>query len=240
MSEILSPTSRATGSPSLRRALLWFAAAFLSVAAESVTALDRLAQAPFFRDGAWLISRKFHESHKLLAYTAPKIIIVSAGLALLAVFILASIRCPLKARLKKWKGPALAAVLSLALVPLAVAALKSSTGVYGPFDLAVYGGSRPHVGYFGALLGSGATSGGGSFPAGHASGGFALSSLGALPTRRNLQRALFWLGILAGWAMGIYQMARGEHFLTHTLTTMFLALGIINFLQRLILKPMTP
>ena len=37
-----------------------------------------------------------------------------------------------------------------------------------------------------------------------------------------------------GWLMGLYQMARGEHFLTHTLTTMFLALAVISLLVRLL------
>lgn len=65
--------------------------------------------------------------------------------------------------------------------------------------------------------------GGRCFPAGHASGGFALIMLYfAVPNARWRWMGLA-AGLAAGWLMGGYQMLRGEHFLSHTVTTMLLA-----------------
>ena len=55
-------------------------------------------------------------------------------------------------------------------------------------------------------------------------------ALWAMPTRRAWRVFGLGVGLSAGWIMGIYQMARGEHFLSHTLATMFLAGCIITML----------
>jgi membrane-associated PAP2 superfamily phosphatase len=133
-----------------------------------------------------------------------------------------------------WRKPALLVLLSIIFVPLAVALLKSATGVYSPVDMLPYGGEHPHIGLLEQLWTYGKTAGGRSFPAGHASGGFALVALYYLPVRSGCKNGLFSAGLLAGWGMGLYQMARGEHFFSHTLTTMFLALAIVTFLDRII------
>lgn len=211
-------------------------AAFCSIALESSFVFDGFAQKPFFQGGKWLLSRTFHEQYKWLLYTGPKFVIGTIGICVLFVFMASFF----SGRLQCWRKPALLVVLSVALVPLAVSAFKAVSGVYGPVDLIPYGGSHPHIGLLERLWEPAVATGGRSFPAGHASGGFALMSLYYLPLRRSLKLLLLASGFLAGWGMGIYQMARGEHFLSHTLTSMFLALAIITLLAYCLDRPGSP
>ena len=222
-------TCNGLGSP-----LLYLLAAAVCTILESVPAFDAFMQQPFFQDGAWLISKSFHNSNKMLLYTGPKILIICAGIASLILALAAFVAPSCKERLYEWRKPALLILFSLALVPLIVGAFKAYSGVFSPVDLLPYGGKHPHLGFCGQFYAYGTLAGGRSFPAGHASGGFALIALYYLPVRRMLKKLLLGFGLLAGWGMGIYQMARGEHFLSHTLTTMFLALAVIALLDRII------
>ena len=216
---------------------LFILAALVCVALESVPAFDRFFQACFFRDGAWLLTKEFHRHYKGLLYTLPKVLVGISGVAFLLLFLAASIGSGAKARLAAWKRPALLAALCIALVPLLVAGIKAVSGVYSPIDLLPYGGRHPHTGLLQQLWTYGHTAGGRSFPAGHASGGFALMALYYLPLSRFAKRATLAGGLGAGWLMGLYQTARGEHFLSHTLTTMCIALAVIVFLAGLLRIP---
>ena len=220
-------------SAGLGRPVPYILAAFCSIALESSFVFDGFAQKPFFQSGKWLLSREFHEHYKWLLYTGPKFAIGIVGISVLFVFMASFF----SGRLKCWRKPALLVFLSVALVPLAVLAFKAVSGVYGPVELIPYGGSHPHIGLLERLWEPTTATAGRSFPAGHASGGFALMALHYLPLRRGVKLLLPVSGFLAGWGMGIYQMARGEHFLSHTLTSMFLALAIITFLARYLARP---
>ncbi len=218
------------GDGGLASPLPYALAALFCAVLESIPAFDRFFQQPFFSHGAWIIGKTFHNNHKWLLYTGPKAVIAGIGVAFLGVFLasLFSRREPLR----PWKFPALLVCLSIALVPLCAASLKAISGVYSPAEMVPYGGGHPHTGLLEQIWQCGRVSGGRSFPAGHASGGFALMSLYYLPVSPLRRKALCLAGTAAGWAMGLYQMARGEHFLSHTLTTLFLALAIITFLAR--------
>lgn len=207
-----------------------FCALILCVVLESVVSFDRFFQNLFFKDGAWLLTKDFHATHQTLLYTLPKIGIAAAGVSFLALFLFTCTRSRAALRLAAWKKPALLVVLSLVLIPLLVACGKAVSGVYGPASLLPYGGAHPHIGLLQQLWLYGYPAGGRSFPAGHASGGFALMALYYLPVPRFAQKTLFAFGLGMGWMMGLYQMARGEHFLSHTLTSMCLALSIISVL----------
>jgi membrane-associated PAP2 superfamily phosphatase len=74
------------------------------------------------------------------------------------------------------------------------------------------------------------------WPAGHASGGFALLSLFFLfKSRRNKIFALIF-GLSVGWMMGLYKMLIGDHFLSHTIITMILAWLIILVIAKIVNK----
>ena len=231
---IATTMTTATNTRGLGSPIPYFLAAICCTILESFPAFDQLAQQPFFRHGTWLISRSFHDSHKLLLYTGPKIFIICTGVAFLIMLLMAFLVPSCKECLREWRKPAFLMIFSLALIPLIVSIFKAASGVYSPVALLPYGGTHQHIGFFGQLYAYGAIAGGRSFPAGHASGGFALMSLYFMPVRYTLKKPLLGLGLLAGWGMGLYQMARGEHFISHTLTTMFLALTVIAMLERII------
>lgn len=203
---------------------------------ESIPSFDRLAQAPFFRHGTWLLDDTFHARYKWLLYTGPKVVIGIVGGVFLLVF-LASFSRRFHSRLYGWRMPSLIVLCSIIFAPLLIASLKAISGIYSPVDLLPFGGRHPHVGLFEQLWSYGTTAGGRSFPAGHASGGFALMALYYLPLPDFSKRLLFVTGLFTGWFMGLYQMARGEHFLSHTLVAMFLSLAVITLFFRLTQSP---
>lgn len=215
--------------PCLRRPLIFLGATLACIGLESITGLDRLVEDIFFIDGRWLIAPEFHNQYKALLYTLPKVLIAACGALALAGLGL-SLLPRFRFRLLPWRGPLLATLAAIIVIPLTVAALKACTGIYSPVDLLPYGGSHPHTGLLEQLWTQGRVAGGRSFPAGHASGGFALLGLTCLAVNGRQRTILLLAALAAGWLMGLYQMARGEHFLSHTLTTMFIGLTVTAWL----------
>lgn len=101
--------------------------------------------------------------------------------------------------------------------PAIVSVLKSSTHIYSPWDLALFGSERPYIRLFdrvppGSPIGH-------AFPGGHSSGGFAFLTLYFLLGHYRPQYRYVGLGIglLVGGAFGLAQEVRGAHFLSHDL-----------------------
>lgn len=86
-----------------------------------------------------------------------------------------------------------------------------------PWDIEIYGGSLPLLDLFAALP-SGAEAGG-CFPAGHPSGGFALMAFyfAFMDIKPRFSVFMLWIGLLMGLLMGVVQIMRGAHFLSHVL-----------------------
>lgn len=195
----------------------------LIAAMESHTAWDMAVQRLWFDSVAheWAVSSAMHRHLTWLFYKGPKALLIAFGVACLAVALAGRRLSP---RLRR--GGLLMAC-SLILVPLLLGGAKRFTDVYCPQQLEAFGGSYAYQGVLGCRNPANAgRSPGRCFPAGHASGGFALMALFfALPGRRR------WFGLAgglaAGWMMGFYQMLRGQHFLSHTLFTMIGAWMII-------------
>ncbi|MBD3841537.1 MAG: phosphatase PAP2 family protein [Campylobacterales bacterium] len=74
------------------------------------------------------------------------------------------------------------------------------------------------------------------WPAGHASGGFALLSLFFLFRSQKNKIKAITLALVLGWSMGIYKMMIGDHFLSHTIITMLLAWIIVNLVNLFLSK----
>ena len=72
------------------------------------------------------------------------------------------------------------------------------------------------------------------WPAGHASGGFALLSLFFLFKSRKNRKLALALALTVGWSMGLYKMLIGDHFLSHTVITMLLAWLLILLIAKAI------
>ncbi len=113
------------------------------------------------------------------------------------------------------------------LALLAVSALKSSTRISCPWDLAEFGGVARYASHWTQIL---QPDGGGGrcFPAGHASAGFAFVGGWFVFRRKSPQIAWAWLGtaLTAGFAFGIAQQLRGAHFMSHTLWTAWLCWAV--------------
>lgn len=105
---------------------------------------------------------------------------------------------------------------------LLVSTLKLHSRSSCPWDLQEFGGPAHYVSHWAWRLLDGG--GGGCFPAGHASAGFAFVG-GFFAFRHALPRAAWrWLGgaLLAGLVLGLAQQVRGAHYMSHTLWTAWL------------------
>ena len=115
---------------------------------------------------------------------------------------------------------ALYALACMALVPIISTQLRAVSHMATPLELKMYGGVHEHLLLFQAKPAGYPCH---AFPAGHASGGFALMCLYWTWADRSYRRLGLVIGLGVGGLMGLYQIARGEHFLSHTLATALIA-----------------
>lgn len=200
------------------------------------TDVDMLIQQPLYlsAENRWMV----HDPQLLrkIFYTGIKIPIYIIGLGALALTIIS------------WKNNVwneyrkglIIVTLTLIILPTSIAlGGKNITNVQCPEDLARFTGTIPYVKHFepyppNPKSPDGKWPKGRCWPAGHASGGFALVSLVCLfRTRKNKIRA-FLFAMSMGWIMAIYQIIRGAHFLSHNITTMLLAFIFVSALNILI------
>jgi membrane-associated PAP2 superfamily phosphatase len=127
---------------------------------------------------------------------------------------------------KQW----LVVLLSCVIVPLFIGYLKSITNMPCPKDLKRYNGTYPYTTVLSSYPSSfQALEKIKCYPAGHASGGFALMSLFFLFSVKRKKILALLLTCTLGWATGGYKMLIGDHFFSHTFITMALAwLLILN------------
>lgn len=189
------------------------------------TSLDLQLQSLLFEaeTGHWVLSKQ-EPVARLLFYDGPRLAIILIGIAALAL--LAG---------QKWinwvrdhrRGLVIVA-LSLALVPATANTLKKATNVACPSKLQQFGGPLPLVDVFEPYPeGTRPASTQRCFPAGHASAGFALLSLIFLFRRKRAKLVAGIGAAVAGSLMGGYKMAIGDHFLSHTLVSLELAVLIV-------------
>ncbi len=194
-----------------------------------------IALQDFFYDFAtqsWLIDKQ-EPIMRFFLYRGLKIVLV-----LFAVSILFSLWFFRKKRfIKEYRKGLIVVLLSMMLVPATVGTLKTTTKVPCPHDIVHYGGSYPDVKVLDAypkdfLHKSNVR----CWPAGHASGGFALMSLYFLfKTPKNKKRALI-VAIVIGWIMGLYKMLLGDHYLSHTIVTMLLSWLLILIVVKIVYR----
>jgi len=162
----------------------------------------------FFWDGkAWLIPHE-HPLGRAVAYDGPKALIIIWALLLIGAAIFA----------KRVRTRALYLLACLAVVSVVCTQIRAVTGMATPLELKAFGGPHEHLLLFQAKPAGYPSH---AFPAGHASGGFALLGLYWILQARRWRGLALGLGV--GCWMGFYQVARGEHFLSHTLATAALA-----------------
>lgn len=224
-----SPTPTRAERPSLAWPAACLAALLVVFGFRSLggEALDVAFQSLFRTDSGWAVSRDVAFASapgNWLAYNGPKVALVLVALWLVAVAIRPALGPAALGRRR-----ALYLLACLALVPVVCTQLRAATRMTTPADVTLYGGRWEHRLLFEAKP-EGYPSR--AFPAGHASGGFALLGLAYAWGAARARQLGALAGLLAGGGMGLYQIARGEHFLSHTLVTAALAWLICAGLAR--------
>ena len=200
---------------------------FLVILIEQYTNLDPWIQSFFYNDTKkiWLISAQEHNGILgRIVYRGYKDALILSGILALFFIIYYTVRKKhqlLRIALVKYLS-------ALIVVPLIVALLKPITNVYCPTQLDIFNGSVPYVRILEHYPLSFSQPHGRCFPAGHATSGFFFVILYYILQHSSYARYKWWglvFGITLGWLCGLYQMARGEHFFSHTLATMIIALA---------------
>lgn len=182
-----------------------------------------------FETKSWLID-KDEPILKFFLYDGLK-----QGLIIFGVFILILlIFFRKKEFVKEYKKGLIILLLSSIFVPTIVGSLKAITNTPCPCNIEHFGGEYPDIKVLDKypedfIQKSKAK----CWPAGHASGGFALMALFFF--FKNPRNQFFGLigAITLGWSMGTYKMLLGDHFLSHTIITMILAWIIILTIVKL-------
>lgn len=199
------------------------------------TGIDLWVQDHFydFEANSWLVDAK-SSAPRFWFYTGPKTLIWIFGILTIA----AALFYPTFARLFPKKIPhrldLLVVIATLITAPTLVALGKATTNTFTPSQVRRYNGEQPYVKVIESYAPEDRpTKRGRAFPAGHASGGFALLSLAGLActTRGRLLGVL--TGLTVGTAMGLYQMFKGAHYLSHTLITLGICWVIFLSYRRL-------
>lgn len=106
------------------------------------------------------------------------------------------------------------------LGPLIVTYLKSHTHIYCPWDLVLFGGSKPHVKLFDTAAGN--LSIGHCFPSGHSALGFAFVSLYFFcwQVKPDYKYHALVGGLALGLVFAVVQEIRGAHFVSHDVVSL--------------------
>ena len=157
---------------------------------------------------------------RLIFYTGLKKLIIIFGLMCLSALVLSL-------RINKYsihRRFYIMVILSLILIPGTVSLFKHISNVYTPSEIERYGGDKPYVKVFEPYPNDFSQSKKGKgWPAGHASGGFALMIFYFAFKKRKYRLLGLSVGLILGWTMGLYQTFKGVHYISHTLITMEIA-----------------
>lgn len=194
------------------------------------TNLDMKFQSLFFdfETKKWMIDKDAQDL-KFILYRFPKYLIVTYGVCM----ILWLIKLKFSKQDTELQKKLLFLTSVLIFTPLTVAVLKHYSPVHCPNILLEFGGCCERVpplhmfkaAYFWNYAGK-------CFPAGHASGGFALISLYFVMQTKSARLKALIGSVALGIIMGMYQIAKGVHFLSDTIATAAIAYLICITMQR--------
>lgn len=194
-----------------------------------VLPIDMLVQSLFYeqKTQSWLWPKK-EPIAKLFFYTGPKALLILFAVALVITLICQAQFASFFKLLKISKKRMIIVLLSLVIVPSVIGALKATTNGACPSNLKSFGGDIVFVSALASYpVNEIPTKKQRCFPAGHASGGFALMALFFLFKRKEHQIKALLAASVIGWIMGGYKMVIGDHFLSHTIITQLIAWTII-------------
>lgn len=195
--------------------------------------LDLKFQSLFFMPETklWLVARD-DMILKFFFYKLPKYFIASYGI----IMILWVVKLRYYRENTELQKKILFLILILIWTPLTVAILKHYSPIYCPNFIEEFGGGKLYISPFDMFNGEIFFNHTGKcFPAGHASGGFALISLYFVLPSKALKIWSLFFSLSLGWIMGIYQIAKGTHYLSDTIVTLAIAYLLCITLQQVLL-----
>lgn len=170
-----------------------------------------------FQSHTWLVDADA-PIPRLFFYSGPKALIWAFGLCMITAAMFYK-RLP---GIRFARSNIIIVVATLATAPALVALGKATTNTFTPAQIRRYDGNAPYVKVIGCFPpGDRPHKRGRGFPAGHASGGFALLALAGLASTRRGRTVGISIGLTVGSIMGTYQMFKGAHYLSHTIVTAF-------------------
>lgn len=202
---------------------IWITAALLvgAILFFGLSGADVWVQRHFynFQTHQWIVDTN-DEVLKFIFYDGIKRLLIVIAVLFLAGLVLGWN----KEWMKSYRKGMIIVVLSSVLVPLAVGSLKAVSNMPCPKNLDLFGGAYPHTCVWEKYtIKECHLEKQKCWPAGHASGGFALLSLVFFFHRKKNKIAAAAMALVIGWSMGSYKMLIGDHFLSHTAITMILA-----------------
>lgn len=206
----------------------------LSVLFFSYSDIDIVIQDKLFdiQTHTWLLDRDL-QPYKFIFYDGIKKFLIILAIS----FLIALIFFKNKKIISSRKKAILTIILSAILVPLIVGGLKRYTNMPCPKNEIHYGGKyiktkvwEKYPPKYQAMKKIKC------WPAGHASGGFALLSLVFLFKSKRAKIITVISTLSIAWSMGIYKMLIGDHFFSHTVITMLIAWLIIITVNKIIIK----
>jgi len=208
--------------------LLSIVALFIALFWFEFSDMDRWLQNLLFnsQNNTWIISKPGQLVNFIFYDGIKGLLVVFAATLIISLFVFKN-----STWVKQYQHGLRIVLLALIVVPSVIGLLKATTNVACPRDLTSYGGNIPYIKVFESYpVASQPDEKQRCFPAGHASGGFALMALFYLfQSKRNRRLGLIF-GLCVGWTMGTYKMLLGHHFLSHTVITMIIAWLLINLI----------
>jgi len=217
-----------------RKILLTTILLFTTILFFALNNLDLQIQDYFYSKDSmqWILSKHTEPYHFIFYTFAKKIPLI---LFMILLFIVIFHRK--KTYFIAYKKSIYIVLLSIPLVTGITVGIKNSTNMPCPKHTQEYGGKYPHTAIWQAYkVPYNTYNKTHCWPAGHASGGFALMSLFFLFRRKRTKYLALGATIALGWSMGIYKMLIGDHFFSHTLISMLLAWLIILIITSLVDK----
>ncbi len=190
-----------------------------------LTDVDLYLQDKFynFQTHEWMVDKQL-QPFKFLFYDGLKRAIILVGVVLIFTYLYSKIT----GKLKTYQRGLLIVSISAILIPVVVGGLKKTTNMPCPHAEIRYNGDVHRVAVWECYTDENRPQKKKAcWPAGHASGGFALMSLFFLFRSRKNKIIALSSALIIAWTMGSYKMLVGDHFFSHTLITMLIAWLII-------------
>lgn len=207
---------------------------FLIIILFEITQLDLYIQNLFFNfeTSKWFLDKSNYVLKFLLYDGIKKVLVLFSFLIFLVLIFFKRNRI-----ISIYKQGLVLVLLSLIIVPITIGFLKSISNTPCPKNIEYYGGSYPNIKVFELypkdFVQDKKVK---CWPAGHASGGFALLSLFFLFKKRKNKIAAFSFAFILAWSMGLYKMLIGDHFFSHTFITMLIAWLEILIISKYLLR----